>query len=249
MKKIISLFVIAFAFSSCQNEIKVNNPGFQVYKNNALWRADNATAYLHTDGSITITGTSDNQNLIVSVSSKSIGKYYLGTTNSLDKVTFNSTTNGSITSYNTDPVHGVVSTISDVLSPGTGYTADCTMSNGVYNCLASHSTTGGSGVGLKVAIATDTNGAVSYIKVVSTGDNNYFPGDVITISGGTTPATFTIVNVRSSNGIVEITGNSNGTITGSFKCNALNADTTLTNPDILSLTYGAFYQLPLVVVP
>ncbi|MGG7034072.1 MAG: DUF6252 family protein [Flavobacterium sp.] len=41
MKKIVLLLTILIAFTSCESEVKFNTPAFQVFKDNALWRADN----------------------------------------------------------------------------------------------------------------------------------------------------------------------------------------------------------------
>ena len=46
MKRFLSLFLVAMAFSSCQEDVKFNNPGFQALKDDVFWRANDARAYV-----------------------------------------------------------------------------------------------------------------------------------------------------------------------------------------------------------
>ena len=52
MKRFLYLFIIALAFSSCQEDVKFNNPGFQGLKDDVFWRANDARAYVDATGKL-----------------------------------------------------------------------------------------------------------------------------------------------------------------------------------------------------
>jgi len=72
-----------------------------------------------------------------------------------------------------------------ISAAGSGYTA------------GTKTTTGGSGSGLSVAIEVNGSGGVTSANIISFG-GGYQVGDVITISGGTTPATLTVFSLLQS---------------------------------------------------
>ncbi|WP_395044701.1 DUF6252 family protein, partial [Flavobacterium sp.] len=54
MKKLFSLIVILVAFSSCQDEVKFNNPGFQAFRDDVLFKGVDVRAYKSTSGALRI---------------------------------------------------------------------------------------------------------------------------------------------------------------------------------------------------
>ena len=78
-----------------------------------------------------------------------------------------------------------------ISAAGSGYTA------------GTKTTTGGSGSGLTVAIEVNGAGGVTSANIISFG-GGYEVGDVITISGGTTPATLTVFSLLQSLSLIHI---------------------------------------------
>ena len=250
MKKIISIIALLTIFSSCQNEVQFNNPGFQAQKDGVFWRAIDSKATLSTStGILTITGYTEHETLTLTTNSKNVGTYVLGTTNQLNKALYEYSDSSSDVQYQTIPFFGSVNKLNltythdntngyyYILNSGLGYTA---------NPFAITTTTG-NGVGLVVSTAV-TSGVVTRIQVQSTG-NNYYPGDLITIDGGTTNATFNILNTVKSNGEVVISNYDGATITGTFKFNAVKIDPGNLDPTILNYDFGTFYKIPVTIVP
>lgn len=232
MKKVLSLFILLVAFTSCTEDVKFNNPALQGLKDNVLWRAKDSRAAIGTDGSLTIKGYSENEIVTLKTSSVNIGTYVLGTTNPANTASYVLSNGLGNTEYQTVVVPGSVDRI--ILSAaGSGYA--------VANSV---STTGGTGFGLKVNIKTSASGAVNEVKVISPG-NGYTAGDVITISGGNNDAKFIVQNVTKSNGEIVITNFDGATITGTFKFNAVKTSSDLTAPEVLNFQEGVFYKVPI----
>lgn len=63
MKKFISLIVLLVAFSSCEEDVKFNDPAVQALKDNEVWKASNFTAVRGGDNSLTITATNGFESL------------------------------------------------------------------------------------------------------------------------------------------------------------------------------------------
>ena len=82
MKRIILYSLLFFAFISCQDEVKFNNPTFEGQKDNVFWRAVEAKAYLSTTGALSIEGYMRNETLILKTTSKTPQTYILGTSTS-----------------------------------------------------------------------------------------------------------------------------------------------------------------------
>lgn len=238
MKKIISLFVLAVAFSSCQEEVKFNTPGFQAYRDNVLFRAIDMRAYQSTSGAISLEGLAQGEELVLSLPSSNVGTYYLGTTNQNISAEYTSNFNDIDLYYATNIISGSVAQIEmPLVSGGSGYTA----SSGV-------ATTGGSGTGLTVRTIVNSAGVVTDVKLSSPG-NNYLPGDLITISGGDANARFRVLNIEGSNGEIVIESVENGTISGKFKFNAVNVDNNPLGGAVVNFQYGEFYKVPIVPQP
>jgi hypothetical protein len=235
MKRFLPLFLIALAFSSCQEDVKFNNPGFQAQKDDVFWRANDARAYINETGKLTIEALTQYETVTLNTASADVGVYVLGTTNTNNSATYSSNFNDVELGYATIAVPGPVGLV-NLTAGGSGYTA--------ANSVA---TTGGSGSGLTVNTGTNANGVVNTLTVSSRG-NGYVAGDLITISGGNVNAKFRVFNVQNSNGEIEITeyDELNFTVSGKFKFNAanLNQDDPFGGP-ILNFQYGEFYRIPI----
>jgi len=80
MKKISLFLVVLFVFSACE-DLKNNDRFLQVSVDETFLRTDNPTAVLHTDGSLTISGSYQEQVLTLKVNSQNAGTYYFGINN------------------------------------------------------------------------------------------------------------------------------------------------------------------------
>lgn len=234
MKRFLPLFVIALAFSSCQEDVKFNNPGFQGLKDDAFWRANDARAHVSTSGQLTIEALTEYETITLNTSSANVGKYILGTANTNNSASYSSTFNDVELEYATVAVPGPVGMVS-LNAGGTGYVSG-----------GSVATTGGSGSGLTVNIVASSSGAVTSVTPSSRG-NGYVAGDLITISGGNVNANFRILNVQNSNGEIEITeyDQDNFTVSGKFKFNAINTNNSPFGGPILNFQHGEFYRIPI----
>lgn len=235
MKKLISSIAVLIAFSSCQQDVKFNNPSFQAQKDNALWRATDSKATLSSSGKLTIQGFTDHEVVTLETAAKNIGTYVLGTTTIANAASYVYSEGTNYLEYQTIVVPGTVNNII-LTAAGTGYSDG----NSVI-------TSGGTGVGLKVNITVNASGGVSKVKVSSPG-NGYKAGDIITINRVAVvgDAKFIVQNVSKSNGEIQITEYDGATISGNFKFNAILTDGGSTDPEILNYQYGVFYKVPVV---
>jgi hypothetical protein len=247
MKKLVSLFIIAVFFSSCQEDLQTNNPGFQGLKDDVLWRSNDTRAYVSPTGALTIEAQTEYENVTLNTSSISVGKYVLGTTNAANLASYSSNFNDVSMEYATEPVPGQVYSVT-LVNTGSGYTSDCDLqTNNQYVCDSAHNTTGGSGSGLTVAIVANAAGLVtSVVRVVARG-NGYLPGDIVTVTSGNLNCKVRVENVQNSNGEIEITAydNVNQTVTGKFKFNAVNTNNNPFAEPIVNFQYGEFYKIPI----
>ena len=68
MKKVISLFLVVIAFSSCTQEVTFNNPSVQGTKDNYFWRAKSSTATINpVDGTLSVIALSQFETLTLSI--------------------------------------------------------------------------------------------------------------------------------------------------------------------------------------
>ncbi|WP_395064342.1 DUF6252 family protein [Flavobacterium sp.] len=249
MKKIFSLLVILVVLSSCQEEVKFNNPGFQAYRDDVLFRGIDVRAYKASNGSISLVALAQDEEVTLDVTSAAVGTYYFGTTNLNTMATYTSSFNDVNLMYETNIIAGPVAKMNaSMTAGGTGYTPDCVLVSGEYNCSGSHQTTGGLGSGLTLAIVTNASGVVTSVKVASPG-NNYKAGDLITIVGGGNNAKVRVLNVEGSNGEVLITENTGDTVSGSFKFNAINSNNNPLGGQQVNFQYGTFYKVPILTAP
>lgn len=249
MKQLFSLIVL-LVLASCSDDVKFNNPGFQAYRDDILFRAINVQAFESTSGAVTIEALAQDESVNLFLSSSNVGTYSLGSTNTNNRATYESSFGGNDLSYATDVSVGQVAAIEKpFISGGSNYTPDCTINaSGQAICTMSHqTTTTGAGSGLTVSIAT-TNGVVTDARIASPGDF-YAPGDVVTIVGGNNNARFRILNTATSNGEIVITENNAGTITGSFKFNAVKNNVNPFASDVINFQFGTFYKLKLTPAP
>jgi hypothetical protein len=87
MKKQFLYIILFFAFISCQEEVKFNNPSFQGQKDNVFWRAVDIKAILATNGSLSIIAYTRDEKLTLKTNSINPLTYYLGT-NVLNTATY-----------------------------------------------------------------------------------------------------------------------------------------------------------------
>lgn len=234
MKRFLSLIFIAIAISSCQEDVKFNNPGFQGLKDDVFWTANDARAYISGSGHLSIEALTEYETLTLNTASANAGTYILGTTNTNNSATYSSDFNGNELEYATIPVPGPVGAIS-LVSGGTGYTSSTSVA-----------TTGGTGSGLTVNITANSSGVVTTLTLSSRG-NNYMAGELITVTGGNANCRFRITNVQNSNGEIKITeyDNVNMTVSGKFKFNAVNTNNNPFGGPLLNFQYGEFYRIPI----
>ncbi|MSP85424.1 MAG: hypothetical protein EXR18_06340 [Flavobacteriaceae bacterium] len=106
MKKIISLLIVIFAFSSCTQEVTFNSPSVQGTKDNYFWRAKSSSASVDvTNATIKIVALSQFETLTLSMPLPTISQSYpvsnlLGT-GEISKATFSYTVNGQNLFYAT----------------------------------------------------------------------------------------------------------------------------------------------------
>ena len=215
-------------FSSCQEDVKFNTPGFQGLKDDVFWRANDARAYLAANGTLSIKGLTQYEELDLNTSSTAVNTYFLGTTNNNNKAIFTSSFDDINLLYETLPIPGPAFGVY-LLSGGSG-----------YNSGSSIATTGGTGSGLTVSITANSSGVVTKVLVES-GGNGYISGDLITVTGGNGACRFKVSN----GGQIVITeyDDINKTVSGTFKFNAINVNNNPAGGPILNYQYGTFYKV------
>lgn len=87
MKKIFSLIVLLVALSSCEEDVKFNNPTVQGLKDDVLWRAVQFSATQTQNGALTVTATNGFETLTLKAQSSAPGTYELGI-NETNKASF-----------------------------------------------------------------------------------------------------------------------------------------------------------------
>ena len=94
MKKLFSLIVILVAFSSCQDEVKFNDPGFQAFRDDVLFKAVDVKAYKSTSGTLRIVALALDEEVELKITSSNPGTYVLGTSESKIATYINTKDNG-----------------------------------------------------------------------------------------------------------------------------------------------------------
>jgi hypothetical protein len=81
MKKLFLIIIVLFAFISCQEDVRFNNPSLQGMKDNVFWRAVESKATLATNGSLLIEAYTRNETLTFKLASTAKKNYFLGIDN------------------------------------------------------------------------------------------------------------------------------------------------------------------------
>ncbi len=236
MKKLFGILVLALVSFSCSQDIKNNTPAFQGVKDNVLWKAGDVSASLDaTLGVLTITAYNNAETVQFALSYTEPGVYELGTAEQDNFATYQFSSNGASTTYDTDIYPGPVYAIDGILTAGTNYFE----TNNALTTFSTSSPDNGSGLRLSIT-DTDANGAVMATEIISRG-NGYYPGDEVIIVGGDNNATVRVLNTQYSNGEVVIESVANGVVTGTFKFNATDGTS-----DFITFAQGQFYNVPIL---
>lgn len=81
MKKLFLIIIVLFAFISCQEDVRFNNPSLQGMKDNVFWRAVESRATLAPSGSLLIEAYTRNETLTFKLASTAKKNYFLGIDN------------------------------------------------------------------------------------------------------------------------------------------------------------------------
>lgn len=228
MKKIFSIVALTLLLVSCENDVKTNSPAFQGEKDNVFWRADDSKATINAGNTVSINAYTDKELVTINVPN-AVGVHNLGTSNSSINASYSYNNEGTVSYYETSLIEGPVYKLAGIVSSGSGYAS---LNGNNVN------TTGGTGNGLTLKIATNTLGAVIGATIASRG-TGYTAGDIVTINGGNANASVKILNILKSNGVVEIEEISGGTYTGTFSFNAVDE-----NGNVVNFNKGNFYKVP-----
>lgn len=227
MKKIFSVIALFVLLSSCQDEVKFNDPGFQAFRDDVLFRAIQVSAHRSANGAIRIEALAEDEEFTLNIASSNVGTYYLASTNINNWATYTSSFNDIIVDYSTRESFEPITTIANsILTGGTGYTST--------NAVATTNSGNGNGMTVKT---TAVDGVITSIKIVNSGVN-YKPFDIITINGGDGNAKFRVLSE------VKITKFENGMISGEFRLNLRNIYENPAGQDIVNFQNGAFYNIP-----
>lgn len=79
MQRYFLFLVLMGLITSCSSDIQTNTPAFQGEVDNVFFKANNSTAVLNSDGSVTIFGETAVEFIEVSASSTAVGTYEFGT--------------------------------------------------------------------------------------------------------------------------------------------------------------------------
>jgi len=77
MKKFVSLIVLLAALTSCEEDVKFNNPAVQGMKDDELWRSTEFEAVI-ADDELTITATNGFETVVLMTEATEPGEYVLG---------------------------------------------------------------------------------------------------------------------------------------------------------------------------
>ena len=97
MKKNLLLINVVFAFISCQEDVRFNNPSLQGVKDNVFWRAIESKATKATNGSLVIEAYTGNETLTIKLDAYTEKSYFLGNSTSRTATYVLSSSTGLIT--------------------------------------------------------------------------------------------------------------------------------------------------------
>ncbi|WP_159799657.1 DUF6252 family protein [Flavobacterium sp. MK4S-17] len=100
MRKFISLLVLLIAITSCEEDVKFNNPAVQGLRDNELWRASEFNAIIGLDNSLTIQASYGYEQLTLKTANITPGTYQLGV-NETSKATYRIAADGISEEYQT----------------------------------------------------------------------------------------------------------------------------------------------------
>lgn len=229
MKKILPIIALFMLLSSCQDEVKFNDPGFQAFRDDVLFRAIQVTAFKSSTGAVRIEALAQDEEFVLNISNSTVGTYYMASTNVNNWATYTSSFDDVVIDYSTRQSFEPITTIANaILTGGTGYTSS--------NAVATTNTGNGSGMVVKT---TAVDGVITSIKIVNAGVK-YKSGDIITINGGDGNAKFRVLSE------VKITKSEDGMISGEFRLNLQNIYDNPAGQELVNFQNGAFYNIPLV---
>lgn len=229
MKKILPIIALFVLLSSCQDEVKFNDPGFQAFRDDVLFRAIQVTAFKSSTGAVRIEALAQDEEFVLNISNSTVGTYYMASTNVNNWATYTSSFDDVVIDYSTRQSFEPITTIANaILTGGTGYTSS--------NAVATTNTGNGSGMVVKT---TAVDGVITSIKIVNAGVK-YKSGDIITINGGDGNAKFRVLSE------VKITKSEDGMISGEFRLNLQNIYDNPAGQELVNFQNGAFYNIPLV---
>ena len=183
MKKILPIIALFVLLSSCQDEVKFNDPGFQAFRDDVLFRAIQVTAFKSSTGAVRIEALAQDEEFVLNISNSTVGTYYMASTNVNNWATYTSSFDDVVIDYSTRQSFEPITTIANaILTGGTGYTSS--------NAVATTNTGNGSGMVVKT---TAVDGVITSIKIVNAGVK-YKSGDIITINGGDGNAKFRVLS-------------------------------------------------------
>jgi hypothetical protein len=81
MKKQFLYLFLFFAFISCSDNVKFNNPAFEGQKDSVFWRAVDAKGSIGSGGSLIIEAYTKDEVVTLKTSAPNPGTYFLGTSN------------------------------------------------------------------------------------------------------------------------------------------------------------------------
>jgi hypothetical protein len=233
MKKLFSIIIVTILFSSCQDEVKFNDPGFQAFRDDVLFRGLQVTAYKSiSSGAVRIEALGLDEEIILNMSSSAVGTYYIASTNINNWATYTSSFDDLVVDYSTREAFEPITEIANsILTGGTNYTSSA--SSGTI------STGSGGGMSVKtIAVA----GVIKSIKIVNSG-NSYKSGDIITITGGDGNAKFRVLSE------IKIEKFEDNLISGKFRFNLKNIFNNPAGQELVNFQNGAFYNIPVVSEP
>lgn len=123
MRKILSLLVLLVAFTSCEEDIKFNNPAVQALKDNEPWRATTFKAE-KTGNTVIVTASNDIETVVLYINAPAPESVHELGVNELNRATYEFAVDGLGDSYATGTNKGngriVISRAEDNNLEGTG---------------------------------------------------------------------------------------------------------------------------------
>lgn len=101
MYRFFSIIILFLALTSCEDQVKFNNPAVQALKDNEPWRATLFNATQAPDGSLTIQAVQTNEVLTLKTASATVDTYILGV-DDVNKVSLEKKEGDVITVFSTD---------------------------------------------------------------------------------------------------------------------------------------------------